>query len=109
MAPEVTVKAKTQVSCKQNPNLQMFKKSLRMKSKRCGLLLLIKILLLYYLSLSAPAPVRGFWIVSDLSLGATMICITSTYECLLLPLLYVTSTLWLFPYLLGQGFPNRGL
>ncbi|XDV19894.1 hypothetical protein PO909_025290 [Leuciscus waleckii] len=34
-----------------------------------------------------PAPVRGFWIVSDLSLGATMICITSTYECLLLPLL----------------------
>uniref|UniRef100_A0A673Z978 Nucleoporin 88 n=1 Tax=Salmo trutta TaxID=8032 RepID=A0A673Z978_SALTR len=33
------------------------------------------------------APVRGFWIVSDLSLGATMICITSTYECLLLPLL----------------------
>uniref|UniRef100_A0A671NUZ1 Nuclear pore complex protein Nup88-like n=1 Tax=Sinocyclocheilus anshuiensis TaxID=1608454 RepID=A0A671NUZ1_9TELE len=36
---------------------------------------------------SLPAPVRGFWIVSDLSLGATMICITSTYECLLLPLL----------------------
>ncbi|XP_076867212.1 nucleoporin 88 [Brachyhypopomus gauderio] len=39
------------------------------------------------LTSSAPAPVRGFWIVSDLSLGATMICITSTYECLLLPLL----------------------
>ncbi|KAL7834508.1 hypothetical protein SRHO_G00287550 [Serrasalmus rhombeus] len=39
------------------------------------------------LSSSLPAPVRGFWIVSDLSLGATMICITSTYECLLLPLL----------------------
>uniref|UniRef100_A0A9J7Z6H5 Nucleoporin 88 n=1 Tax=Cyprinus carpio carpio TaxID=630221 RepID=A0A9J7Z6H5_CYPCA len=38
---------------------------------------------------SAPAPVRGFWIVSDLSLGATMICITSTYECLLLPLLSI--------------------
>ncbi|XP_051978804.1 nucleoporin 88-like [Xyrauchen texanus] len=36
---------------------------------------------------SLPAPIRGFWIVSDLSLGATMICITSTYECLLLPLL----------------------
>ncbi|TRY86834.1 hypothetical protein DNTS_028658 [Danionella cerebrum] len=36
---------------------------------------------------SIPAPVRGFWIVSDLSLGATMICITSSYECLLLPLL----------------------
>uniref|UniRef100_A0A8B9HJU2 Nucleoporin 88 n=1 Tax=Astyanax mexicanus TaxID=7994 RepID=A0A8B9HJU2_ASTMX len=39
------------------------------------------------LTSSLPAPVRGFWIVSDLSLGATMICITSTYECLLLPLL----------------------
>ncbi|KAI5089449.1 nuclear pore complex protein Nup88 [Silurus meridionalis] len=39
------------------------------------------------LTSSFPAPVRGFWIVSDLSLGATMICITSTYECLLLPLL----------------------
>ncbi|KAK2912978.1 nucleoporin 88 [Channa argus] len=33
------------------------------------------------------APVRGFLIVSDLSLGATMICITNTYECILLPLL----------------------
>uniref|UniRef100_A0A6Q2Y0G5 Nucleoporin 88 n=1 Tax=Esox lucius TaxID=8010 RepID=A0A6Q2Y0G5_ESOLU len=39
------------------------------------------------LSSSLSAPVQGFWIVSDLSLGATMICITSTYECLLLPLL----------------------
>ncbi|XP_006640886.1 nucleoporin 88 [Lepisosteus oculatus] len=39
------------------------------------------------LSSSSSAPVRGFWIVSDLSLGATMICITSTYECLTLPLL----------------------
>ncbi|XP_024287658.1 nucleoporin 88 [Oncorhynchus tshawytscha] len=39
------------------------------------------------LSSSLSAPVRGFLIVSDLSLGATMICITSTYECLLLPLL----------------------
>lgn len=39
------------------------------------------------LTSSMSAPVRGFWIVSDLSLGATMICITSTYECLLLPLL----------------------
>ncbi|KAL2095025.1 hypothetical protein ACEWY4_009744 [Coilia grayii] len=38
-------------------------------------------------SSSLPAPVRGFWIVSDLSLDACMICITSTYECLLLPLL----------------------
>ncbi|XP_032401726.1 nucleoporin 88 [Xiphophorus hellerii] len=33
------------------------------------------------------APVRGFLIVSDLSLGATMICITSSYECIMLPLL----------------------
>ncbi|KAM6969732.1 nucleoporin 88 [Aplochiton taeniatus] len=39
------------------------------------------------LTSSQSAPVRGFWIVSDLSLGATMICITSSYECLLLPLL----------------------
>ncbi|XP_058490953.1 nucleoporin 88 [Solea solea] len=36
---------------------------------------------------SQSAPVRGFLIVSDLALGATMICITSTYECILLPLL----------------------
>nr|XP_020504858.1 LOW QUALITY PROTEIN: nuclear pore complex protein Nup88 [Labrus bergylta] len=33
------------------------------------------------------SPVRGFLIVSDLSLGATMICITSSFECILLPLL----------------------
>lgn len=36
---------------------------------------------------SQSAPIRGFLIVSDLALGATMICITSTYECILLPLL----------------------
>lgn len=36
---------------------------------------------------SQSAPVRGFLIVSDLSLGATMICITNTFECILLPLL----------------------
>lgn len=36
---------------------------------------------------SQSAPVRGFLILSDLSLGATMICVTSTYECILLPLL----------------------
>lgn len=36
---------------------------------------------------SESAPVHGFLIVSDLSLGATMICITSKYECILLPLL----------------------
>uniref|UniRef100_A0A6I8NFR0 Nucleoporin 88 n=1 Tax=Ornithorhynchus anatinus TaxID=9258 RepID=A0A6I8NFR0_ORNAN len=33
-----------------------------------------------------PAPVQGFWIVSDI-LGPTMICVTSTYECLTRPLL----------------------
>ncbi|KAF6299288.1 nucleoporin 88 [Rhinolophus ferrumequinum] len=33
-----------------------------------------------------PAPIRGFWIVPDI-LGPTMICITSTYECLIRPLL----------------------
>ncbi|XP_017293258.2 nucleoporin 88 [Kryptolebias marmoratus] len=36
---------------------------------------------------SQSTPVRGFLIVSDLSLGATMICITATYECIMLPLL----------------------
>ncbi|XP_037533576.1 nucleoporin 88 isoform X1 [Nematolebias whitei] len=36
---------------------------------------------------SSSAPVLGFLIVSDLSLGATMICITATYECIMLPLL----------------------
>uniref|UniRef100_A0A2I3GLE0 Nucleoporin 88 n=1 Tax=Nomascus leucogenys TaxID=61853 RepID=A0A2I3GLE0_NOMLE len=35
---------------------------------------------------STPAPIRGFWIVPDI-LGPTMICITSTYECLIRPLL----------------------
>ncbi|XP_062241935.1 nucleoporin 88 [Platichthys flesus] len=39
------------------------------------------------LQTSQSAPVLGFLIVSDLSLGATMICITSIYECILLPLL----------------------
>lgn len=39
------------------------------------------------LATSHSAPVRGFLILSDLSLGATMICITSSYECILLPLL----------------------
>ncbi|XP_049716986.1 nuclear pore complex protein Nup88 isoform X3 [Elephas maximus indicus] len=33
-----------------------------------------------------PAPIRGFWIVPDI-LGPTMVCITSTYECLVRPLL----------------------
>uniref|UniRef100_A0A3Q3QH13 Uncharacterized protein n=1 Tax=Monopterus albus TaxID=43700 RepID=A0A3Q3QH13_MONAL len=39
------------------------------------------------LQTSQSAPVRGFLIVSDLALGATMICITRAYECILLPLL----------------------
>ncbi|XP_040857401.1 nuclear pore complex protein Nup88 isoform X2 [Ochotona curzoniae] len=33
-----------------------------------------------------PAPIQGFWIVPDI-LGPTMICVTSTYECLTRPLL----------------------
>ncbi|XP_031513160.1 nuclear pore complex protein Nup88 isoform X2 [Papio anubis] len=33
-----------------------------------------------------PAPIRGFWIVPDI-LGPTMLCVTSTYECLVRPLL----------------------
>ncbi|XP_020820359.1 LOW QUALITY PROTEIN: nuclear pore complex protein Nup88 [Phascolarctos cinereus] len=33
-----------------------------------------------------PAPIRGFWIVSDV-LGPTMVCVTNTYECLTRPLL----------------------
>ncbi|XP_034024401.1 nucleoporin 88 [Thalassophryne amazonica] len=36
---------------------------------------------------SRAAPVRGFLIMSELSLGITMICITDSYECILLPLL----------------------
>ncbi|XP_057684957.1 nucleoporin 88-like [Corythoichthys intestinalis] len=39
------------------------------------------------LASSKPAPVRGFLVLSDLSLGATMICVSATYECILLPLL----------------------
>ncbi|XP_072309083.1 nucleoporin 88 [Eucyclogobius newberryi] len=39
------------------------------------------------LQTSELAPVRGFVILSDLSLGATLICIASSYECILLPLL----------------------
>ncbi|CAJ0945977.1 unnamed protein product [Ranitomeya imitator] len=29
-----------------------------------------------------PAPIQGFWMVYDLSLGTTMICLTSGYECI---------------------------
>nr|XP_057935215.1 nucleoporin 88 [Doryrhamphus excisus] len=36
---------------------------------------------------SQSAPIQGFLILSDFTLGATMICITNTYECILLPLL----------------------
>ncbi|KAG5283954.1 hypothetical protein AALO_G00021370 [Alosa alosa] len=39
------------------------------------------------LNSSPPAAIKGFWILSYLSLDACMICITSTYQCLLLPLL----------------------
>ncbi|XP_061684044.1 nucleoporin 88 [Syngnathoides biaculeatus] len=39
------------------------------------------------LAASRSAPVRGFLIVSDLSLGPTMICVSAAYECILLPLL----------------------
>ncbi|KAK1158415.1 nucleoporin 88 [Acipenser oxyrinchus oxyrinchus] len=39
------------------------------------------------LTCRAAAPVQGFWIVSDLSLGATMICITSSSDCITQPLL----------------------
>uniref|UniRef100_UPI00398F730D nucleoporin 88 isoform X1 n=2 Tax=Pristiophorus japonicus TaxID=55135 RepID=UPI00398F730D len=39
---------------------------------------------------SRPAPIKGFWIISDLSLGATMICITDSYECIIRQLLTTT-------------------
>ncbi|XP_038669532.1 nucleoporin 88 [Scyliorhinus canicula] len=39
---------------------------------------------------SPPAPIKGFWIISDLSLGATMICITDTFECIIRQLLTTT-------------------
>lgn len=58
---------------------------------------------------SLSAPVRGFWIVSDLSLGATMICITSTYECLLLPLLYGSVWFHFNPVNLGDELKLNGL
>ncbi|XP_053310937.1 nuclear pore complex protein Nup88 [Spea bombifrons] len=34
-----------------------------------------------------PAPIQGFWIIHDVSLGTTMICITSGCECITRPLL----------------------
>uniref|UniRef100_A0A8C5PRF0 Nucleoporin 88 n=1 Tax=Leptobrachium leishanense TaxID=445787 RepID=A0A8C5PRF0_9ANUR len=34
-----------------------------------------------------PAPIQGFWIISDISLGTTMICITSDFDCITRPLL----------------------
>eukprot|EP00062_Callorhinchus_milii_P024651 gi/632984787/ref/XP_007909318.1/ PREDICTED: nuclear pore complex protein Nup88 [Callorhinchus milii] len=39
---------------------------------------------------SSPAPIQGFWIISDLSLGAAMICITDSFECIIRPLLSTT-------------------
>ncbi|KAM4796589.1 nuclear pore complex protein Nup88 [Rhinophrynus dorsalis] len=34
-----------------------------------------------------PSPIQGFWIISDISLGTTMICVTSGYDCITRPLL----------------------
>uniref|UniRef100_A0A6I8PV04 Nucleoporin 88kDa n=1 Tax=Xenopus tropicalis TaxID=8364 RepID=A0A6I8PV04_XENTR len=34
-----------------------------------------------------PSPIQGFWIISDLSLGTSMICITCDFECIARPLL----------------------
>ncbi|XP_077398333.1 nucleoporin 88 [Festucalex cinctus] len=39
------------------------------------------------LAASPPAPVQGFLVVADLALGATMVCVSAAYECVLLPLL----------------------
>ncbi|XP_060704018.1 nucleoporin 88 isoform X1 [Hemiscyllium ocellatum] len=39
---------------------------------------------------SPPAPIKGFWIISDLSLGAAMICITDSFECIIRELLTTT-------------------
>ncbi|XP_078081339.1 nucleoporin 88 isoform X1 [Mustelus asterias] len=39
---------------------------------------------------SPPAPIKGFWIISDLSIGAAMICITDSYECIIRQLLTTT-------------------
>ncbi|XP_043909981.1 nuclear pore complex protein Nup88 isoform X2 [Protopterus annectens] len=35
------------------------------------------------------SPIKGFLIVPDLSLGATLVCVTSTYECIPRPILTV--------------------
>ncbi|XP_018408861.1 PREDICTED: nuclear pore complex protein Nup88 [Nanorana parkeri] len=35
---------------------------------------------------SLPAPIQGFWIISDLALGTAMICVTSEFECITRPL-----------------------
>ncbi|OCT95176.1 hypothetical protein XELAEV_18012860mg [Xenopus laevis] len=34
-----------------------------------------------------PSPIQGFWIISDLFLGTSMICITCDFECIVRPLL----------------------
>ncbi|CAL8363614.1 unnamed protein product [Merluccius merluccius] len=39
------------------------------------------------LATGPPAPPLGFLVAADLSLGATMVCVTSAYECIPLPLL----------------------
>ncbi|KAM5180026.1 nuclear pore complex protein Nup88 isoform 2-T2 [Mantella aurantiaca] len=35
---------------------------------------------------SLPAPIQGFWIISDLALGTAMICVTSEFKCITRPL-----------------------
>ncbi|KAG8451947.1 hypothetical protein GDO86_003947 [Hymenochirus boettgeri] len=34
-----------------------------------------------------PSPIQGFWIISNISLGTAMICITSGFDCIVRPLL----------------------
>ncbi|XP_077995734.1 nucleoporin 88-like isoform X1 [Glandiceps talaboti] len=41
---------------------------------------------------SVPAPIQGFCIVSDKLLGVTLLCLTSTIECIALPLINTYSS-----------------
>ncbi|KAM9320054.1 nuclear pore complex protein Nup88 [Gastrophryne carolinensis] len=38
-----------------------------------------------------PDPIQGFWVISNLSLGTAMICITSEFQCITRPLLTTIS------------------
>ncbi|XP_072271618.1 nuclear pore complex protein Nup88 isoform X2 [Pyxicephalus adspersus] len=40
---------------------------------------------------SPPAPIQGFWIVSDLALGTAMICLTCEFKCITRPLQTMVS------------------